>query len=123
MGFEMFDLADLESAPPPQVRVDVQGVRLNRRALELFGAGTQRVILLFDREERLAQVQAAASDAPGTAVFDLVSTRNTEWPALVRARQFVKHYRLPVRRVAATVELGRVTFGAVPGGPELPVRS
>lgn len=118
MGFEVFDLADVESAPPAaMVRVEAEGVRLNRRAYALIGVGTRSVQLLFDSEQRMVQVRAAELTAPGTSVFPVEAVRSMDWPALVRESVFVQRCQITPGEYPAVAKLGRVTF---PVGQPLP---
>lgn len=126
-GFEVFDLAHVESAPlTPKVRVTEQGLLLNRAACDVFGVGTRSVQLLFDAEERLVQVRAAEMSAPSTSVFPVeamragaryegwAAERAMDWPALVRQSVFVERHRIAVGEYPATAEPGKVTFAVGP---------
>lgn len=111
MNFEVFDLAAAPPRPPgPLVQVTEQGLLLNRPAWDLLGSGAPpgwagRVRLLFDRDVRMAAMQPAVASASGSAVFQLEVLRGIDWPRMVRAAQFVEHYRIALGEFAARQEL------------------
>ncbi len=125
MGWELFDPAEAEPAPPamgPVVRVSRSGrlLLLNRRAWALLEPAPQwprEVVLVFDRDARVAGVRSVLShEAPPRARLRVQTMRSQDWPYGVRASVFVDHYEVGLGEYPArwAVDLRMLTFEVGP---------
>lgn len=117
----MFEVFDRDKAvggyePPrsgPVMQVDQRGLLIfNHLAWDLLEAFEPErsglVKVLFDRESRVAAVQAVASlrDEPRGALHELVLMRSEYWVQAVRAPRFVRHYGVQVGDYVARFDVG-----------------